>query len=987
MYNHAARLQAQGVTVKRDAGSESRNNDNNNHNNDNRIRGDRGGGGHDHLGKDRLALLQQTLVSGADPDFTCRLTPVVDSSDDDDGDEVKLGDVVDDGVESAAITVSAAAYSALHVACAEGLHDAVSTLLNFKANAFARNDAGLTPIHLAAMYGRGKCIDKLLRHCSSDNNVTAGDGGDGGGGGGGSGSGSGSNSDGGVHMLVNARTWMGETPLFYAVQQGFAEAADALLAARADVNAARTDGCTPLMIAVSEKDERLVDVLLASSSIDVGRTSDSGWTALNLADDDAGLQSKLQAAIDKGATSGATSGHKATTATVKLPVQHLQVGWRVEVCLASQAMSPALSAPPQRQRSSQHPSTSWMHAVVVSSDPLGNFGVELSVANGNAASGAGLTAGSFLPASVANATFGRRHRIVPGDLMHVHLFLQPGDWVRCNPNTELRPPSVGAGTGGGGGGGSGGGLGADTGSSLGSTGGNVRSWLPGVVLACHWKPAGSTRRGGAKKATDEQQQAGGAAPASPPAYDVPRLDIAVTEGPNRGLVLRDVPATAWNVHPRLVDGASQARGTMVEVCVDGRDMWVPLAADDPESARVIAAAAPSHVRRAFSGGDQVVICASGHSNAHGVVVGRSSTNDSNVSADIGEGSGNSGDNVDVLVGGMEPLVAFAGFNGQRVPVPSRRVRSLPRSSLFHGHPRFGNGLTVVVSPGRRDSGSGRPSPITSPRQALGGRASSRPTSAASRFSTPLDSQLVDSGEVFVVDHEYEDLDAYEIVSAGDHSVHARAHVDDLCILLRRGEQLMAYIQGAWVHCIVAETARLSHLSASSSHVKVFPQHTRGSVAGGGGGGGGGCGWTARRQTGTTSHQNQAKQSMKATQHEITHLAGAVSALSPQSLLVDVELSKHTATVLCQRFGECERRERRSVPQRPVFGAGNGRQPRQALRGDVSGEVIVFVPGEHASHELSPKRRQTLAETLVKLLVCGRQLVCLLYTSPSPRDRG
>ncbi len=201
------------------------------------------------VGDDRLAMLRQALRSGANPNFTCQLLPLPDSvaaqspdanadanADADDGDlnlnhldlvssdhrgggasselELELGDSTD----SAADTMAKASFSALHVACSEGLHEAAEALLLHRADAGAHNDAGLTPLHLAAMHGHGMCINALVEGGAAAGRRR-----------GVGGSNSNARVARAVAELVNARTWMGETPLFYAVQQGFADATEQLL--------------------------------------------------------------------------------------------------------------------------------------------------------------------------------------------------------------------------------------------------------------------------------------------------------------------------------------------------------------------------------------------------------------------------------------------------------------------------------------------------------------------------------------------------------------------------------------------------------------------------------------------------------------------------------------------------------------------------------------------------------------------------------------
>ena len=292
------------------------------------------------------------------------------------------------------------------------------------------------------------------------------------------------------------------------------------------------------------------------------------------------------------------------------------------------------------------------------------------------------------------------------------------------------------------------------------------------------------------------------------------MDVAVTEGKNRGMVIRGVPATAWNVHPRqrhagaAGSAAGVLGGTTVEVCLDGGDMWVPHATDDPNSRAVVAAASPSQLRRTFASGDHVIIFANGHSDDHGVVVGPSrrqtaaqlllqqqqqqqqsqsqSQSDGNTAVagqqqaapGAAPPSNNNAGFIDVMVGDIDPLVSFAGFTGRKPGIPARQVRSVPRSSLFHGRPRFGNGLVVAFREGvgprggghyhrgspRGSSSSSSSSGRTSPRLAASPSSPSlsprqqaqQQNAAGSALARRVGADGAGGGlpELFVVDHVY-----------------------------------------------------------------------------------------------------------------------------------------------------------------------------------------------------------------------------------------
>eukprot|EP00750_Incisomonas_marina_P015160 INCI18100.2.p1 GENE.INCI18100.2~~INCI18100.2.p1 ORF type:complete len:6348 (+),score=1055.95 INCI18100.2:2120-19045(+) len=672
-------------------------------------------------GSTRRALLEQTLRCGANPNVTCRLDRARIASGADYAQEV------DDGLASAVAAIVSGSFTALHVAASEGLVEAVRCLLQYKADFKVKNNAGLTPMHLAAMNGHAKCV-RLLLKCVPLRDEK--------------------------YTVVNSVTWVGETPLFYAVQQGFLEVVEILINADADVNISRSDGCTPLMIAVSEGFEDIVDLLLALPSTHVLFVSDSGWTAQTLSKGKPSLEKKLEAAVARSL--GDNSNHASQNALMvaqRQPCQHLQNGWNVAVCLSGDYDSAA---------------SVWEEALVISADPLGNFEVELCVRSGNVASSAGLSSPCFVPRDFLFSSNTLRRHLVPGDLSHVHILLHPGEVVRCNPNNELQIPA-------------GGNTGMDRDvSTLGSGGSNIRSWLTAVVLGVR------PRR---------QVQA----PNNPTLnFALPFYDVAVTDGKHRGVVIQDVPGTAWNIHP-LHDGASSNLGAnTLEVCIDGASMWVPCGLDDPAASALFESAAPSQKRRTFASGDHVTVFSKNRSEDRGVVVGRTRTLKGTGSADC----------VDVLVGEISPIVSFAGFGSKQLAVRDRRLRSVPRNSLFHSRPRFANGMVVACSLENTGSQSGITSPLGSPRSAT--------------------QPALDTGDtLFVVDHVYPELEAYELVGVSDRALRRRAHADDLKMFIRRGDQVLAFIGESWVLCIVARTATPTHLRASASVVELYPMRDRG----------------------------------------------------------------------------------------------------------------------------------------------------------------
>ena len=654
----------------------------------------------DSVKPDHLASLTQALQSGADANYTCTLPANTEPPSRKLSDavaNVEVGDLVDDGAASAAATLAASSFSALHVACGEGLDDAVKVLLDFGADMSAKNEAGLTPMHLASMHGHHKCIRSLLKHVEADDSETS--------------------------SNVNAVTWMGETPLFYAVQQGFLDAAEILIAAKADTNLCRTDGCTPLMIAVSERLHSVVELLLGVPATDATLVSQSGWSAQSLATGDAKLV-ELLATATPSSNSASGSAQSAPDGDEAAQIQHFQNGWPVFVRLPGNTLSDG--------------STAWNEAVVMASDPLGNFTVQLAVGRGNIATSRGLPS-QFVPADVLEEGMKRRRRIVRGDRHHMHLRLKAGDFVRCNP---------------------------DSGRSIAqhqakARGNNdVRSWLSGVVLESNHSIANDSSDG------------------TPP---VPKVTVAVTEGKRRGQLLRDIPCFTWNVHPRSAGDPASNLKQAVDVCVDGAHMWVPFSDSQAKALNPTALAPPSQVRRAFARGDAVTIFSDDSNDKIGVVVGPTDPSEAPDAAS----------RFDVLVGDVEPTVSFDRLGDLRhATTPSREVRSIKVSSIFHGRPRFSNGISVTVV-GERDD-----------------------ESCKSTEST-------ESNEVYLVDHAFEGLNAYELSSIARPRDQLRVRGDQLAMFLRRGDQVLAFINAEWTPCIVSETCSLSFETEETS-ARVVP---------------------------------------------------------------------------------------------------------------------------------------------------------------------
>ena len=131
----------------------------------------------------------------------------------------------------------------LHRAAAEGDSEALAALLEAGADADARDEDGVTPLHLAA----SPDIVEALLNAGAD---------------------------------VDARPSNGRTPLHYAMLEGNGEVLDALLEAGANADVRSRDGLTPLHVTTSSD---VVTALLGEGAAVNARTRD-GETPLFLGD-------------------------------------------------------------------------------------------------------------------------------------------------------------------------------------------------------------------------------------------------------------------------------------------------------------------------------------------------------------------------------------------------------------------------------------------------------------------------------------------------------------------------------------------------------------------------------------------------------------------------------------------------------------------------------------------------------------------------------
>ncbi len=130
----------------------------------------------------------------------------------------------------------------------EGREDVAELLITSGADVNAKDDAGETPLSAAADSGF-KYVAELLLANKAD---------------------------------VNAKTAKGETALFKAVSGGYKDVAELLLANKADVNAKTHDGNTPLYEAVRQNRKDLTELLLANKA-DVNIKDNHGQTPLHWA--------------------------------------------------------------------------------------------------------------------------------------------------------------------------------------------------------------------------------------------------------------------------------------------------------------------------------------------------------------------------------------------------------------------------------------------------------------------------------------------------------------------------------------------------------------------------------------------------------------------------------------------------------------------------------------------------------------------------------
>ena len=140
-------------------------------------------------------------------------------------------------------------YTALHYSCRHGHVDRVRTLVNHKANVYAKTDSGDTPLTLAAINKHDNVVHALsVYNCE----VYAKD--------------------------KDAYTSL----LFLSCERGYVGIVKTLVTEhKADVNATTDSGDTPLTLAAKNKHDNVVHALLSDSQCLVGAKGQDGYTALH----------------------------------------------------------------------------------------------------------------------------------------------------------------------------------------------------------------------------------------------------------------------------------------------------------------------------------------------------------------------------------------------------------------------------------------------------------------------------------------------------------------------------------------------------------------------------------------------------------------------------------------------------------------------------------------------------------------------------------
>ena len=156
--------------------------------------------------------------------------------------------------------------TALHWAVQKGSEEIVGLLLPRKPQLELKNLQDLTPLQLAINSGQVKLAGELLK-AGANPNVRF------------EARGVGSVTD---PLSSNPLPGDGKTPLHWAVQGGFKSAVEALLNAKAEVNAKDDYGNTPLHLAAGQRTTEIMKLLLAHKA-DVNAKTNEGWTPLHFA--------------------------------------------------------------------------------------------------------------------------------------------------------------------------------------------------------------------------------------------------------------------------------------------------------------------------------------------------------------------------------------------------------------------------------------------------------------------------------------------------------------------------------------------------------------------------------------------------------------------------------------------------------------------------------------------------------------------------------